>query len=178
MRVCISSILSSIRSAGAKSHSVRGVWSASGIHSCGNYGASLFILSLFCFFPSLFAFLEKNGERVKVDDSSHDMSGRTWPINIDGWFIGSSCLLPCRFMVAQVFLTYDVVAAAPDADDRAAGRAWNDGRIRPQNVFAWLPCLEWLLFFPFFFFKYFTIIIFLFWLSICFLPLAAFPFSP
>ena len=24
----------------------------------------------------------------------------TWPINIDGWFIGSSCLLPCRFTSA------------------------------------------------------------------------------
>lgn len=58
--------------------------------------ASLFILSLFSIVICL---CRKQEEERKVDDSSHDMSGRTWPINIDGWFIGSSC----RIITVQIY---------------------------------------------------------------------------
>lgn len=76
--------------------------------------------------------------------------GRDQSILMGGSSVRHVELLPCRFMVAQVFDVWRCCCAPAwcRVDDRAERQrpARNDGRIRPQNVFAWLPCLEWLLF--------------------------------
>ena len=59
----------------------------------------------------------------------------TWPINIDGWFIGSSCLLPCRFTSAW---RDDWPANGPLFSLSLSLSLLPDGRI-PHIRVLWLP---------------------------------------